>query len=216
MSVHFGTHHNRTDAWLFPQISGDRSLAFVGHASMLYFGRSRRFAMAIEKQRLIHYLEKTVSLLKSTSHYEWGNSGACNCGHLAQVITGFKGEDIHRWSLEKNGEWSDKAELYCENSGYKIDNVISIMLKAGLQIEDINHIEYLDHPEILSELTDGRRQLERNLKQDVITYFECWIRLLQNQEAEDQTSSHWASRRVHEPGEIAVYDSIPQPDLEAI
>jgi hypothetical protein len=70
--------------------------------------------------------------------------------------------------------------------------VISIMLKAGLQIEDINHIEYLDHPEILSELTDGRRQLERNLKQDVITYFECWIRLLQNQEAEDQTSSHWA------------------------
>ncbi|NQY99793.1 MAG: hypothetical protein HRT45_03885 [Bdellovibrionales bacterium] len=172
--------------------------------------------MAIGKERLIHYLEKTVDLLRSTSHYEWGNSGACNCGHLAQVITGFKGKDIHRWSLEKHGEWTDKAELYCENSGYKIDNVISIMIKAGLQIEDINHIEYLDHPDILAELSDGRRQLERNLKEDVMTYFECWISLLKKQAQSEGDESRWTSRQIHKPGEVVIYDSIPEPELEAI
>lgn len=170
--------------------------------------------MAIENNRLIFFLEKTVDLLRDTTHYEWGHSGACNCGHLAQVITGHKKADIHKWSLQKNGDWTDKADLYCETSGYEIDNVISSMISIGLQIEDIHHIEYLNHPRILERLSDGRRSLQRNLKEDVITYFQLWVELLKSDASSSVES--WSSRHDINQGQVVIYDSVPDAELEAI
>lgn len=43
--------------------------------------------MAIASERLIDMLRQTVVALKDSDQYQWGHSGACNCGHLAQVLT---------------------------------------------------------------------------------------------------------------------------------
>ena len=165
--------------------------------------------MAIGIEQLATYLRGTIELLENTSHYEWGNSGACNCGHLAQVMTGFDKAEIHRWALERNGDWSETAQEYCESSGLPIDQVIQIMLSKGLQLEDIQHIEYLSHPDVLRRIP-GRRSLSHNLKQDVILYFQAWSRLL---DQEYKPGQNWRSTKMVKRDQAEIYDSIPETAL---
>lgn len=165
--------------------------------------------MAIGRAQLTHYLKGTIELLENTSHYEWGNSGACNCGHLAQVMTGYDKAEIHRWAMESGTDWSESAEQFCETSGLPIDQVIQIMLSRGLQLEDIRHIEYLDHPDILARIP-GRRSLSHNLKADVILYFKAWVTLLEREYGPTQS---WRSTKMVKRDQAEIYDSIPEPAL---
>lgn len=162
--------------------------------------------MGVVRKKLMNFLEKSVHLLRNSPHYEWGHSGSCNCGHLAQAITEQSPAQIHRWSQEKAGDWSEKAKAYCQSSGYKIDAVISTMLSQGLRLEDIQHIEYLSHPEVVSQLPAGKRSLRRNNKEDVILYFETWIQVLQQQ----ASGSLWTSQKMAHRDEVEIYDSVPE------
>mgnify|MGYP001483220548 CR=1 FL=1 len=166
--------------------------------------------MSIEKSLLSDYLFKTVQLLKNSPRYEWGNSGACNCGHLAQVMTGKSRKEIHEVALKKEGDWSDKSKVYCESSGHEIDDVISIMLSKGLQLEDIRHIEYLSNPKVLEKVPPKQGELQHNNVEDVITYFNAWILLLRESAA---ISSSWQVSRINESDVLENFDCIPESDL---
>lgn len=161
--------------------------------------------MAIANQKLIDILEKTIILLQSTEQYQWGHSGACNCGHIAQVITGYNKGQIHAMAMEKGGDWTENSRDYCDTSGYEIDQVMKIMLESGLQIEDIREIENLSNPRILDNITGSIQYLDKNKKENVLLYFQTWLMLLK---ADLKNSSYWV------PGQIAleevpIYDSLP-------
>ncbi|MEO5682007.1 MAG: hypothetical protein ABIQ88_05155 [Chitinophagaceae bacterium] len=51
--------------------------------------------------------------------------------------------------------------------------------EAGLTPTDIHNIEYLDNKEVLKYLPGGFRWLKRNIRQDVVDYFEAFAYLLE-------------------------------------
>lgn len=135
--------------------------------------------MARATKRLIQALRVTALRLKQDDHYQWGHFGACNCGHLAQTLTLKTKAEIHQAALRKSGDWGEISEEYCPSSGLEIDWIISEMLKAGLNLDDIEHLEDLSNANVLQRLTDGRRYLHRNEPADVATYMGLWANLLE-------------------------------------
>ena len=163
--------------------------------------------MATENANLIQFLNQAIDKLSIDGAYQWGHSGACNCGHLAQVMTGESKGDLLKYSQVREGDWTEQAEKYCETSGLDIDRVIRVMLENGLSIDDINHIEYLSNPSILQKLPNGHQHLERNQKQNVIMYFQAWVTLL---EEFDRQGRPWKQKRKQDKAEVIIYDSIPE------
>ncbi len=170
--------------------------------------------MAIASVKLIDILQQTVAMLESSDQYQWGHSGACNCGHLAQVITGYDKAQIHYWAMQKGGDWTDNSADYCDSSGYEIDRVIEIMLGVGLQLEDIQDIENLSNPRILAHLPNGKKSLNHNQKDDVLLYFRTWIDLLEQELADAPVAERkWVANPSRQASEVMIYDSIPNEAL---
>ena len=61
--------------------------------------------MARPSGSLIHALRQTASRLAESESYQWGHMGQCNCGYLAQTITGLTAAEIHASALERQGDW---------------------------------------------------------------------------------------------------------------
>lgn len=136
--------------------------------------------MAKPNPRLIDALRTTAQNLREGAPYQWGHMGSCNCGHLAQVITAVPGETIHSGALRGHGDWSEQVIDYCPASGLPMDDIISAMLAAGLNRDDLIHLERLSDPLILKRLpADRRHELRRNRRDDVVSYLSCWADLLE-------------------------------------
>jgi hypothetical protein len=125
---------------------------------------------------LVIALRSTAARLAAGSSYQWGHLGMCNCGHLVETLCGLAPQQIHRFALEREGDWEQLANAYCPTSGYAIDDVITRLLDHGLTTEDIGHLEKLDDPHALGRL--GVRHLRRNVREDVIAYLLAWADLL--------------------------------------
>lgn len=138
--------------------------------------------MARVSAELISAFRRTISKLKNNAPYQWGHMGACNCGNLAQEITNLSKADIHKYAMEKHGDWNDQLIEYCPTSGYPMDLMISKMIEAGLNIEELKHLEKLSDPKILKHIPlPKRHHLAKNKKEDVILYLETWALLLENE-----------------------------------
>ena len=135
--------------------------------------------MAKPTPELTDALRKTAEKLKSSTNYQWGHMGSCNCGFLAQEITRLSKGEIHQYALRKSGDWTEQANDYCPTSGYPLDLSISEMLNIGLDLKDIKHLEKLSDPEVLSGLPDGKKFLKHNNKDDVVLYLLTWARILE-------------------------------------
>jgi len=135
--------------------------------------------MAVPSLDLILALRETASRLRHGAHYAWGHHGACNCGNLLQVITPLSEGEILRYAHTSSGEWTELAQEYCSASNAPVDLVISKLEKAGLTPVDIRHIEYLSDREVLGQLPGGFRWLKKNVREDVILYFEAFANLLE-------------------------------------
>jgi len=164
--------------------------------------------VAIATESLVKILKNTITLLEETESYQWGHMGSCNCGHLAQAITGKSNAQIHNMAMLTDGDWSDKAEKYCKDSGLPIDNIIKEMLSVGFELDDIHHIEYLSHPKITKRLKDTPFKHRRNSLEDVILYFNAWIDELENRRESLKT---WTPK-VQEK-EVIIYDSVPETEF---
>jgi len=57
--------------------------------------------------------------------------------------------------------------------------LISYLQQLGLTSTDIHNLEYLEDKEVLNHLPGGFRWLKRNVREDVIVYFETFADLLE-------------------------------------
>ncbi|HLL93760.1 MAG TPA: hypothetical protein VK404_02190 [Spirosoma sp.] len=137
--------------------------------------------MARPNLELINALRRTAQKLKNGAPYQWGHMGGCNCGNLAQELTKLNRDQIHRYAMQRYGDWNEQVDDYCSTSQMPIDLVINEMLNAGLMLEDLKHLEKLNDREILVRLPLEKRHLKHNVRDDVVTYMNCWADLLEEQ-----------------------------------
>lgn len=140
--------------------------------------------MAQATIHLIEALRETASRLRNGAHYAWGNHGACNCGNLAQVVTRLSKEEILAYAHTGIGEWTELAEDYCGITNAPAGLLISKLQEIGLTPTDIHNLEYLEDKAVLQRLPGGFRWLQRNIREDVIVYFETFADLLEEQLAD--------------------------------
>ena len=138
-------------------------------------------AMANPSTALVAALRAAAGNLSNGSHYAWGHHGACNCGHLLQVITQLDEKEILAHAHTGPGEWTEIAAESCAVTGAPVSLLLSKLEEAGLTPTDIHHIEYLNDKEVLQNLPGGFRWLKKNARQDVIDYFEALAALLEAQ-----------------------------------
>ena len=142
--------------------------------------------MAIPNLKLIQSIRHTARKLALNAPYQWGHMGSCNCGHLAQELTRFSKEDIHRFAMHSEGSWTDQSRAYlprrqagCPSSGLPMDLLISAMLDAGLERQDLEHLEKLSNPKVLKYLEV--RKLRYNQRENVVRYMKAWADLLEKE-----------------------------------
>lgn len=136
--------------------------------------------MAKPSIELIAALRTAADRLKNGAHYAWGNHGACNCGHLLQVITNLPESAILTGAQTIPGEWTEIAEESCDVSGAPAAVLFRYLEAAGLTPTDIHHLEYLDDKAVLHNLEGGFRWLKKNIRQHVVAYFEAFAALLED------------------------------------
>ncbi|QHV95575.1 hypothetical protein [Spirosoma endbachense] len=137
--------------------------------------------MARPTPELIEALRRTARKLANGAPYQWGHMGGCNCGNLAQELTKLNRDQIHRYAMERYGDWNEQVEGYCSTSQMPIDLVISEMLNAGLVLEDLKHLEKLDDRHVLLRFPLEARYLKHNVRDDVVSYMNAWADLLEEQ-----------------------------------
>lgn len=133
--------------------------------------------MAHPTRDLIAALRETAERLARDASYQWGHMGMCNCGHLAQSITGLRQAEIHDSALIREGDWEQQAKDYCPTSGNLIDSILATMFAIGLTRDDVRHLEKLSDPAVIRRLG---RHLTFNRREDVATYLRTWADLLCN------------------------------------
>jgi hypothetical protein len=131
--------------------------------------------MARANSELIGALRRTARRLSGDVSYQWGHMGMCNCGHLAQSITGLQSAEIHQSALIREGDWEQQARVYCPSSGHLIDVVLAAMFDLGLTRDDVRHLERLSDPAVIRRVG---RHLRFNNREDVVIYMQTWADLL--------------------------------------
>ena len=135
--------------------------------------------MAHPNLTLIGALQQAAKNLRGGAPYAWGHHGSCNCGHVLQVVTHLSKEEILRYAHSGIGEWTEIAESYCSTTQVPAYLMISKLEAIGLTPTDIHYLEYLQDREILERLPGGFRWLQRNVREDVILYFETMAGVLE-------------------------------------
>jgi hypothetical protein len=137
--------------------------------------------MARASVHLIAALRKTANTIESSSNYQWGHMGACNCGFLAQEISHLRKDEIHARAMQGHGDWSEQLNDYCPTSGLPMDSLISEMIAFGFDSDDLKHLERLSDKKILQTLPMEERFLKHNMKADVIKYIRSWANMLEGE-----------------------------------
>ena len=134
--------------------------------------------MAYPNIRLIEALRNAANNLRNGADYAWGHHGSCNCGHILQVVTKLNKKEILEHAQSAHGEWTEIAEEYCGITNAPAYLLVSKLEKLGLTPSDIHNLEYLEDRNVLEYLPGGFRWLKRNIREDVIVYFETMAELL--------------------------------------
>lgn len=135
--------------------------------------------MALANEELIRLLRVTADRLSGDTTYQWGHMGMCNCGHLAQSLTGLTESEIHQSALARYGDWEQQARDYCPTSGLLIDHILAALLDVGMTRDDIRHLEKLSDAAVLQRLPRERRFLRFNRREDVVLYMRTWSEVLE-------------------------------------
>ena len=135
--------------------------------------------MAYPNIGLIEALRNAAKNLRNGADYAWGHHGSCNCGHILQVVTKLNKKEILEQAQSAHGEWTEIAEEYCGITNAPAYLLVSKLQKLGLTPSDIHNLEYLEDRDVLEYLPGGFRWLKRNIREDVIVYFETMAELLQ-------------------------------------
>jgi hypothetical protein len=140
---------------------------------------TKKVSMAHPNIDLINALREAAKNLRNGAHYAWGHHGSCNCGHVLQVVTQLSKEEIVRHAQTVYGEWTEIAEEYCGVTNAPAYLLVSRLEKMGLTPADIHNLEYLEDRAVLQNLPGGFRWLKKNVREDVIVYFETFASMLE-------------------------------------
>jgi hypothetical protein len=153
--------------------------------------------MAFPNMVLIDALRTTAARLRDGATYAWGNHGACNCGNLLQVITPLSRQEILQYAHTGIGEWTELSEDFCGVTNAPVDMLLSKLQGVGLTPSDIHNLEYLDNREVLDKLPGGFRWLTKNVREDVMVYFETFATILEEQLLSGIDISHLIEETQH-------------------
>ena len=137
--------------------------------------------MAKPSLEIVEALRKAAKKIEESENYQWGHMGACNCGFLAQEVTKLTKAEIHRRAMERHGDWTEHLNDYCPVNGLPFDDIISELIAFGFDSSDLKHLEKLSDPNILRTFSFAERNLQHNVKQDVVKYLKAWIKLLEDE-----------------------------------
>lgn len=167
----------------------------------LFLLLNKTTSMAHPNITLINTLRQAAQNLRTGAPYAWGNHGSCNCGHVLQVVTQLSKQEIVRHAQTVSGEWTEIAEEYCGVTNAPAYLLVSKLEKIGLTPTDIHNLEYLEDRKVLENLPGGFRWLKKNVREDVIAYFESFASLLESKlpplETDDENNE--AKTEVNEP-----------------
>ena len=135
--------------------------------------------MANPSIKLVNALRQTAERLQNGATYAWGNHGSCNCGNLLQVVTKLSRQQILSYAHSGIGEWTELAEEYCSVSNTPVYLMVSSLEAIGLTPTDIHNLEYLEDKTVLQQLPGGFRWPKKNVREDVIVYFETFANMLE-------------------------------------
>ena len=136
--------------------------------------------MATTSFELITALRETANRLENGAFYAWGNHGGCNCGNLLQVVTQLSKEEILQYAHSGIGEWTELAEEYCGVTNAPVSLLLKKLQELGLTPTDIHNLEYLQDREVLNNLPNGFRWLKKNVRADVVVYFNTYANILED------------------------------------
>ena len=133
--------------------------------------------MAYANRELVEALRNTAVRLRQGAYYAWGNHGGCNCGNLLQSVTTLTRQEILQYAHTGIGEWTELAEEYCGETNAPVGLLVRKLADIGLTPTDVHNLEYLEDREVLNALPGGFRWLKKNIREDVILYFEtmAWV-----------------------------------------
>lgn len=139
------------------------------------------------KIKLIEALRSAAAEITHSPHYQWGHMGSCNCGFLAQKLTGLTRAEIHAFALQKQGDWADQLNDYCPGSGYPMDRLIFDLLQHGLSRTGLSQLERLSNPAVRDAVKQkhGLENLSCNKAEDTAVYMKAWAGLLEEELLEE-------------------------------
>lgn len=125
----------------------------------------------MRNEKLISALESVISGLESGSvNYDWEKVCQCNCGLVAQAITGLQDKELYEKLLHPMIEkyhdasegrrklnhkkkydptWCQLVAEYCPLTGMPMEGIFKILYEAGMTRENIAHLENLSDKTIL-------------------------------------------------------------------
>jgi hypothetical protein len=147
-------------------------------------------------QLIKHLRQAAERVLDPSTEYNHSTFEHCNCGILAQCVTGFSvgsrqylthGEiwislrDV--FSMLNYGRggvgWAELSDFYCSTTGLPFSEVIESLLDIGLTARDIANLENLSDEKIVSRV--GLGPLTKDNPQHVAKYLEAWASLLEDE-----------------------------------
>jgi hypothetical protein len=156
--------------------------------------------------RLIVALRETATRLRRQDvTYRWASFAHCNCGHLAQTITGLEPAEIQKRAMRREGDWGSQARDFarrfpsfdygdrpaldegawepedvgaCLVTGAPLDVILDQMAELGLSAVDVGHLERLSNPEVRRRLGNNTEYFPHHRRENVVAYLEAWADLL--------------------------------------
>ena len=158
--------------------------------------------------RLVIALRQTAARLsRDDVTYRWASFAHCNCGHLAQTITGLDPAEIQRRAMRREGDWGSQARDLgirgfpefdfgdrpaldegawepdnvgaCQVTGAPLDEVLDQMYALGLSPSDVGHLERLSDPRVRRRLGNNTDYFPHHRRDNVVAYLEAWADLLE-------------------------------------
>lgn len=151
--------------------------------------------------------ETAARLSREDVTYRWASFAHCNCGHLAQTITGLPPDEIQRRAMRREGDWAAQARDRsvrgfpvfdygdrpaldegawepenigaCQVTGAPLDEILDQMCALGLSASDVGHLERLSDPLVRRRLGNNTEYFPHHRRENVVAYLEAWADLLE-------------------------------------
>jgi hypothetical protein len=167
--------------------------------------------MARASLRLVGALRETAARLeREDTIYRWSQLAHCNCGHLAQTITGLSPKDIHDAAARQRGDWAEQARTsalapepdygsrpaidegawepedlgICPVAELGMSQIFAELTAWGLDARDVSALERLDDPDVRRRLGTHTVDFLHSDRRNVVAYLQAWAALLEERLAE--------------------------------